>query len=727
MQVCFKKSWLKWLLPAFICLPITMFAQTPPAGISPSQNDTGLVVLLVMVLLTILIAVLLLSFEAKGLVAKIRNKKTRNNTHQFEKYLKNMNSNQIEKVLQLKQQQGDLNKNSENSGSINAVLIIAVTALAALFPADSVFAQTKAPNAGIFSEGGILITITLILIPILAALVLMIVKLSNMLRKHRNRQDLEEAALFADYLSTLTREEATEALAKRKAALDYKLTHHELSGDQEPLDKKGLVGNIETEGYINFIARKKKAQKRPNIDPKLSKLILWYFGCAAFWLLFGTTIGEYVGIKFVAPDVDHISWLSFGRLRPVHTNAVFWGWASLGMLGLGYYIVPMVSNAPLASIKKGWYALFLINAAVILGTLFLMAGINNGGGEYREYIWPVMLLFAIGIILTLINFIQTIAKRQTKEIYISNWYIVSAIMFAIIITVVAYVPIWQDGLGETIIQGYYMHQGVGMWFMLFTLGIVYYMLPQQLNRPIYSYSLGILAFWTQILFYTLIGTHHFVFSSIPWSLQTVAIVGSVGMIIPVVAGTTNFIMTFKGAWHKVAGSYTLPFFLVGIIFYFTGSLQGTAEAFRSTNLMWHFTDFTVAHSHLTMYGIICFFLWAGMYAVIPRLTGKEAPQITVGAHFWLALIGLMFYTIPLMIGSTLRGQMWIAGKPFIDSVVHMAPYWLWRAIGGSLMWLSHIFFAYNFYKMISRHETIDVKEAALEKLGKLIPVETKND
>ena len=379
-------------------------------------------------------------------------KKTGNSTHQFEKYLENMNSNQIEKVLQIKHKQKSINKDSQSSGSIKTVMIIAITLLATLFPDHSAFAQTKGTTAGIFSEGGILITITLIMIPILAAIVLMIVKLSNMLRKHRNRQDLEEAAQFADYLATLSEEEATETLAKRKTALDYNLTHHELSGQQEPVDKKGLVGNIEIEGYINFISRKKKAQKRPNIDPQLSKLILWYFGCAALWLLFGTTIGEYVGIKFVAPDVDHVSWLSFGRLRPVHTNAVFWGWASLGMLGLGYYIVPTVSNTPLASIKKGWYALYLINAAVILGTIFLMAGINNGGGEYREYIWPVMLLFGIGLILTLINFIQTIAKRQTKEIYISNWYIVSAIMFAITITVVAYVPIWQDGLGETIIQ-----------------------------------------------------------------------------------------------------------------------------------------------------------------------------------------------------------------------------------------------------------------------------------
>ena len=543
----------------------------------------------------------------------------------------------------------------------------------------------------------------------------MIIKVRNVLKQYNRKQNAEEAEKLAAYLEILPDDEVKEKLLKRKAALDYRLSNSELSGQLKAEDNKGLI-NINTNSSLPVVAIKKKALKRPNIDPQLSKLILWYIGTATFWLVFGTSIGEYLGIKFVAPDVDHISWLSFGRLRPVHTNAVFWGWASLGMLALGYYIVPTVSNTSLSSMKQGWYTLILINASVVLGTVCLMAGINNGGGEYREYIWPVMLLFAIGIVLTLINFLKTIAKRKTREIYISNWYIVAAIIFAIVIVLVAYLPFWQDGLGETITQGYYMHQGVGMWFMLFTLGIVYYMLPQQLNKPIYSYSLGILAFWTQILFYTLIGTHHFVFSAIPWWLQTVAIAGSAGMIIPVVAGTTNFLMTFKGAWYKIAGSYTLPFFLVGIIFYFTGSMQGTAEAFRSTNLYWHFTDFTVAHSHLTMYGIICFFLWAGIYAVIPRITGKEPPQITVGAHFWLALIGLLFYTIPLMYGSTMKGWMWVQGKPFIDGVVFMAPYWLWRAIGGSLMWLSHLFFAYNIYKMLAGKDIPDVKDAALEKL-----------
>jgi cytochrome c oxidase cbb3-type subunit 1 len=328
-------------------------------------------------------------------------------------------------------------------------------------------------------------------------------------------------------------------------------------------------------------------------------------------------------------------------------------------------------------------------------------------------------LFAAGIIVTLVNFLQTIARRNIKEIYISNWYIIAALMFVTVIVTVGYIPLWQDGLGETIVQGYYMHQAVGMWFMLFNLGLIYYFLPQQLNTPIYSYSLGILAFWSQILFYTLIGTHHFLFSSIPWWLQTVAIVGSMGMLIPVFAGTTNFLMTLRGNFSKIGRSYTLPFYLVGIIFYFTGSTQGTAEAFRDTNLIWHFTDFTVAHSHMTMYGIIAFMLWASIYTIVPRLTGKEPKQSLVGAHFWLALIGVLFYTIPLMIGGTLKGMSWVAGKPFIDGVVLMAPYWLWRAIGGSLMWVSHLVFAWNIYTMVAGRTEPEIRNEVFKKLDHL--------
>ncbi|MEP7376874.1 MAG: cbb3-type cytochrome c oxidase subunit I [Chitinophagaceae bacterium] len=677
-----------------------------------TTSGSGLFIFLIIILIIILLATIMMAVTTKKMVIKNKKRKVIKNENWFTEYLKNLDSDQIETFLKKKKTLAT--KSKTDTLKRNSLFLIS-----ALFSSLMLNAQPgNEKSSSLINEAGIIITIILILIPIFFGIILMLFKIKNVLKKYRNKQNLEDADKLANYISNLSDRETVNALEKRKAALDYQLSHTELAGSLSAVDEKGIINHAGTASGLTFVAIKKKAVKRPNVDPQLSKLVLWYIGCATFWLLFGTTVGEYLGIKFVAPDSDHVSWLSFGRLRPVHTNAVFWGWASLGMLGLGYYIVPMVSNTALASIKKGWYALYLINASVILGTVCLMAGINNGGGEYREYVWPVMLLFGIGIALTLFNFLQTIARRKTNEIYISNWYIVASAIFAIVILLAAYIPLWQNGLGETIIQGYYMHQGVGMWFMLFTLGIVYYFLPQQLNKPIYSYSLGILAFWTQILFYTVIGSHHFVFSSIPWWLQTVAIVGSVGMIIPVVAGTTNFILTFKGAWYKIAGSYTLPFFLVGIVFYFTGSMQGTAEAFRSTNLIWHFTDFTVAHSHLTMYGIISFFVWAAIYAVVPRLTGKEPPHSTVGAHFWLALIGLLFYTIPLMYGSTMRGWMWVHGKPFIDTVTHMAPYWLWRAIGGSLMWLSHIFFAYNIYRMLAGTGIIDVKEAAFRKLQK---------
>lgn len=568
-------------------------------------------------------------------------------------------------------------------------------------------------NNSLFGESGIQLTLLLILLPILAGLAIAVIKTYSTYKNLKSRSELRE---FERKIQNLSPAEI-EQYQQRQKELEYQLPENELSGSLPAADQKGIITNINIIDTIRVIPHKKSPLPQNYVSPELSKLILYFLGFAVLWLLVGTSVGEYLGIKFVAPDVDHQSWLSFGRLRPVHTNLVFWGWSSFAMVGLAYYVIPRVSNVEIFNLKLGYYTLILMNAAVVLGSISLMGGINNGGGEYREYIWPIMALFAVGIVLTLYNYLMTIARRKTEEIYVSNWYIVAATIYIIVILLVAYLPFWQSGLGETIIQGYYMHQGVGMWFMFLTLGLMYYFLPQQLNRPIYSYSLGILAFWTQILFYTLIGSHHFIFSAIPWWMQTVAIVASVGMVIPVVAGTANFLLTFNGNWYQLKTSYTLPFYLIGIIFYFTGSMQGTVEAFRFTNLIWHFTDFTVAHSHITMYGIITFMLWAFIYTLVPRLTGKEPPKALVGVHFWFALIGLVFYTWSLMIGSTEKGLLWMAKKPFIESVVAMAPFWLWRAIGGTMMWISHFVFAYNFYRMVNRKEEVKIPKTPAEILA----------
>lgn len=562
------------------------------------------------------------------------------------------------------------------------------------------------------SEPGLQITIVLLLIPIIFALVLTLLKVNRMISNLLKKRELKR---IQEYLSQLKPGEIS-ALEQRKKELEFQLVGDELSQNAKTEDPRGLVNQSQEIHDIRFLQKKRKEKASIKIPVNEKKLILWFLGSSVFWLLMGTSVGEYLGIKFVAPDADHISWLSFGRLRPVHTNMVFWGWASMAMLGLSYYVVPRVGNTKIFKLSLAYWSLILMNSAVFIGSICLMAGINNSGGEYREYIWPIMLLFAIGVLLSIYNHLKTIASRKTEEIYVSNWYTVSAMMYVVVILIVAYLPFWQDGLGETITQGYYMHQGVGMWFMFFNLGLMYYFLPQELNSPVYSYSLSILAFYTQILFYTLIGTHHFIFSAIPWWMQTVAIVASVGMVIPVTAGSVNFMMTIRGSWHRLKWSYILPFYIVAVIFYFTGSMQGTVEAFRTTNLLWHFTDFTVAHSHLTMYGIITFMLWAFMYTLVPRLTTHEPSSLFVGLHFWLALIGVLVYTISLMIGSTEKGMLWMDKQPFIDGVIKMVPYWLWRAVGGTMMWISHIIFAYNFYRMIVPRKEIVIPETPNELL-----------
>lgn len=567
------------------------------------------------------------------------------------------------------------------------------------FAGSAQFKSISAENWA--SSPGVIGTLILILIVALIAVIIMSAKISAYAESLKARQLLKRNKAFDDEIINLDDDEIDNILEKRKAALKYQLSERELSGEGEAVDEKGLVFKATNHPKNEILfADKVSHEFKLEVSPELKKIVFRYIGASVFWLIFGTFIGLYLSMKLVYPELDSQSFLAFGRLRPVHTNTVFWGWSSLAMVGLAQFVIARTSHRELYSNKLAMVAFWLINSSLVIGNLCLMSGINNGGGEYREYIWPVFGLFLAGLIVTFYNFYMTIAHRKISEIYISNWYILAALIWTTILVSIGYLPFYQNGLGETVIQGYYMHQGVGMWFMTFTLGLIYYYLPASVNKPIYSYSLGVLAFWTQMLFYTMIGTHHFIFSPLPWWLQTVAIVFSMGMFIPVTAGTTNFLMTMRGSWSQISRSYILPFFLVGIIFYWVGSAQGSFQAFRFTNYVWHFTDFNVAHSHMTMYGIICFILWGAIYFIIPKMTGVQPKQNWVGAHFWLAFVGLFIYMTALMTGGTLKGLSWIEGNPFIQSVELMREYWIWRAVGGSLMFISHCIFVYNFYVMV---------------------------
>ncbi|HEX7382563.1 MAG TPA: cbb3-type cytochrome c oxidase subunit I [Nevskiaceae bacterium] len=438
----------------------------------------------------------------------------------------------------------------------------------------------------------------------------------------------------------------------------------------------------------------------PEDDRALASIFTAYTVSSVCWLLFATAIGLIIAFKFGAPNFWDSEYLTFGRLRPIHTNGTFYGFATIALVGCAYYIAVRSCRTKLYSTKLAWIGLWLFNIAAIAGTVLLDLGYNWGDLEYREWPWPVRSLFAIAVIVTGWNLFGTILHRKSKDIYLSNWYSGSAILQGLVIVIVALLPWYQYGLGQVAISGYFMHNAVGMWFTPFALGIFYYAIPKVLNKPIYSYSLGVLAFWTNLMFYPLLGGHHFLFSPLPWWLQTTAIIFSVAMLVPVWGGSANYLLTMRGRYHGTIESYPLAFLFIGVLCYLGGSTQGTIEAFRSLQALWHFTSFTVGHSHWTMYGFVAFAAWGGIYALLPLATGKNATRFGMGLHFWLATIGVGIYVVSLSIGgSVAQGLDWIEGKPFIQSVVDMHPYYLWRGVGGILMFLSHVVFAWNVWQM----------------------------
>ena len=417
------------------------------------------------------------------------------------------------------------------------------------------------------------------------------------------------------------------------------------------------------------------------------------------WLLLTTAVGLLLSFKFPYPDLATSPYLSFGRLRAIHTNGTFYGFASIALSGIAMYVVARSSGRALWAPKFAWAGLWCFNIAALLGTVTLDLGFNNGDQEYREWVWWVTLFFIAALVFSATSIIGTVAKRGEQEVYISNWYIVGAYGFTTILGITAALPFYQYGLGQVAVQGFYMHNAVGMWFTFLALGATYYALPKLLNRPIYSYALGILGFWTNLVFYPVIGAHHFEFSPLPWWFQTLAIVFSVGMLVPVVAGTGNFLLTMRGRWERIRRSYALAFLFVGVVYYFLGSSQGTVEAFRSLQAIWHFTSFTVGHSHATMYGFITFITWGCIYGLLPIATGRQPNSLATGMHFWFATIGVTIYVTALSVGGTLQGIDWAQGDPFIASVGSAAPYWVARAVGGSMMFLAHLLFAYNVFIM----------------------------
>jgi cytochrome c oxidase cbb3-type subunit I len=434
-------------------------------------------------------------------------------------------------------------------------------------------------------------------------------------------------------------------------------------------------------------------------DRATAGVVYAYTASAVFWLLVASAYGTLAACKLVWPDLLPYEWLSFGRIRPIHTASVLLGWLSVGLTGIAYLVVYRTARRALFSNGLAHVGLWLLNLALFAGLVTLSLGLTRGPVEYREWLTPIAAVFAAGSLLNGGNILVTLVRRHTEELYIADWFILGAFTWLPILYVIGYLPVFDRGIGNVVIQAYYMHVVLGLWFTPLVLGVTYWALPRMLHKPIYSYALGVLAFWANLVFYPLIGAHHFVFAPLPWWLQTTAIATGIGMMIPVVASSGNFLLTMKGSWRLIRHEPAVWFIAVGAVSYFAVSLQGSLQAFRSANALLHFTNHTVGHAHFAAYGFVSFLLFGAVYGLVPHITGAQDIPMRVRLHFWLALSGMALYVVSMVVAGVLQGVSWADGRPFIESVVVINPWYAVRAVGGALMTLGHGMFAWNLWLM----------------------------
>ncbi len=433
-------------------------------------------------------------------------------------------------------------------------------------------------------------------------------------------------------------------------------------------------------------------------DASTAPVVFFFFCCAIAWLLVASAAGLTASIKLHEPDwLVQQAWLTFGRIRTIHLNAVAYGWAPMAGLGIALFIIPRLLKTPLLGARFAFAGAVLWNAALIAGLGSIAAGINDGL-EWLEIPWQIGILFALGGGLIGMPLLFTLVNRRVGHLYVSVWYIACALFWLPVLFLVAKMPGLHQGVQQAAMNWWFGHNVLGLFYTPLALGAVYYFLPKVIGRPIQSYNLSLLGFWGLAFFYGQVGGHHLIGGPVPEWMVTLSIVQSMMMIIPVAAFTVNQYQTLQGRLSALRFSPTLRFIGVGGLMYTASSFQGSLEALRSMNVITHFTHYTVAHAHLGLYGFVSFVFFGAIYFVMPRITTREWPwprMITV--HFWLASIGFAVYFVGLTIGGWLQGQTMLdAAKPFMDSVAVTLPYLQARSVGGGLMVLSHLVFAAHF-------------------------------
>jgi cytochrome c oxidase cbb3-type subunit 1 len=431
------------------------------------------------------------------------------------------------------------------------------------------------------------------------------------------------------------------------------------------------------------------------------------------WGIVGMTVGVFIAAELIWPTLNFdLPFLSYGRLRPLHTNAVIFAFGGCGLFAASYYIVQRTCRVRLISDRIATFTFWGWQLVILLAAISLPLGITKGK-EYAELEWPIDLLIVVVWVAYAYVFFGTLAIRKVKHIYVANWffaaYIITIAVLHIINNLAVPVSLTKSyviysGVVDAMVQWWYGHNAVGFFLTAAFLGMMYYFVPKQAERPIYSYRLSIVHFWALISIYMWAGPHHLQYTSLPDWAQSLGMVFSIILLAPSWGGMINGIMTLSGAWHKLRTDPILKFLIVALSFYGMSTFEGPMMSIKTVNALAHDTDWVIGHVHSGALGWVAFMTIGSMYSLLPRLYGrKEMYSIRlIDVHFWIATIGVVLYVTAMWIAGVMQGLMWRATNAdgtltytFVESLKATYPYYMVRLGGGILFLIGMFIMLYN--------------------------------
>jgi cytochrome c oxidase cbb3-type subunit 1 len=447
------------------------------------------------------------------------------------------------------------------------------------------------------------------------------------------------------------------------------------------------------------------AQARAAIDASCRTVVNFWFGSAVMWLVVGSVFALVASIKLHMPyfAADPV-WLTFGRVRPAHLNAMIYGWSSMAGIGVLLWLQARLSRVPLpfreALLLFGIYW----NIAIAFGLWGILDGRSTGIEWLEMPFYPAAALGAAFVLLFATS-LRMLATRKVGHIYVSQWYLFGAtlwfpFLFATAMLLMFIVP--ASGPVRAVANWWFAHNVLGLWLTPVAVAAAYYLIPKVLGRPIHSYYLSILGFWTLALFYNWVGTHHLIGGPMPAWLITVGTVSSLMMFVPVITVAINHHLTMIGHFHRLRQSPTLRFTVFGAMSYTVVSLQGSLTALRSVNRTTHFTHYTIAHAHLGVYAFFTMIMFGSFYYIMPRLCGREWWSARlIRLHFWTTSIGITLYFVALTWGGIGQGiRQNDASVPWLDVVRYVEPFLQARSVAGVLLTVGHLAFGVLVLQML---------------------------